>query len=431
MRTNEKLFDFIADCPTAYHTTQTVLSRLAEAGYTRLTEDQPFRLEKGRGYVLSRGDASLIAFRVPECGSARGFMMTAAHGDSPSFKIKDNPEIRDGHYVRLSTEKYGGMLCAPFLDRPLSVAGRLAVETDSGIKTVPVDLKDPTLIIPSVAIHMNRQANEGATYNAAVDMQPLYAVEGEGTPLLSLVAEKAGVAAEKILAHDLYVYNPQKGCELGGMICAPRLDDLACVFASLEAFLTAGTGESIPVFCLFDNEEVGSATAHGAASTFLRDTLSGILCALDEEKRSLPQLLANSFLVSCDNAHAVHPNHGELSDKNHSVYLNGGIVIKYNANRKYTTDAVSAALFRRICKEAGVETAAYANRADMPGGSTLGSIASTVVFAHAIDIGLAQLAMHSAYETAGARDTDRMISALKLFFEKSLSVTKDGDYTLS
>ncbi len=430
MRINERLFDFIADCPTAYHTTAAAARLLSEAGYTRLSENEPFGIEYGRGYFITRGEASLIAFRTPDHGSARGFMMTAAHGDSPCFKIKDNPEIKDGRYVRLSTEKYGGMLCAPFLDRPLSVAGRLAVRTDHGVKTVLTDLREPALIIPSVAIHMNRSANEGASYNAAVDMLPLYAVEGEGTSLLSRVAEKAGVCEKDILAHDLYVYNPQKGCEFGGLITAPRLDDLSCVFASLDAFLTAGKSESIPVFCLFDNEEVGSATAHGAASTFLRDTLASILTGLEGSASRLTQLLSNSFLVSCDNAHAVHPNHGEFSDKNHSVYMNGGIVIKYNANRKYTTDAVSAALFCRICEEAGVKTASYANRADMPGGSTLGSIASTVVFAHAIDIGLAQLAMHSAYETAGARDTEMLISALKVFFEKSLD-TAGGCYSLS
>ena len=430
MSTNEKLFDFIAACPTAYHTAATVARLLEKNGYTRLTEDRPFALDRGKGYFVLRGESSLIAFRTPECGEAKGFMMTAAHGDSPCFKVKDNPEIKDGHCVKLSTEKYGGMLCAPFLDRPLSVAGRLAVETDGGIRTVLTDLQEPALIIPSVAIHMNRSANEGASYNAAVDMLPLYSAEEGGASLLSRIAEKAGVKEEAILAHDLYVYNPQAGCELGAMITAPRLDDLQCVFASLEAFLAAGKSESVPVFCLFDNEEVGSATAHGAASTFLHDTLSSILTGTEGNSSRLTQVLANSFLVSCDNAHAVHPNHGEFADKNHAVYMNGGIVIKYNANRKYTTDAVSAAIFRRICKEAGVKTQPYANRADMPGGSTLGSIASTVVFAHALDIGLAQLAMHSCYETAGAKDTDAMIAALTLFFEKSLAY--DGDtYTLS
>ena len=243
---------------------------------------------------------------------------------------------------------------------------------------------------------------------------------------LSAVAEKANVKKEDIISTDLFLYNPYKGTEWSNFITAPRLDDLQCAFASLEGFLGAKKSKSAPLYCLFDNEEVGSQTKQGAASTFLFDTLCRINSALDGDGEMLRERIASSFLVSCDNAHAVHPNHGEYADKNHSAYMNKGIVIKYNANQRYTTDAVSDAFFRLICEKAGVPVQSYTNRADMPGGSTLGNISNTQVSLNTVDIGLAQLAMHSALETAGAKDTEYMAKALCVFFSSSLKITKEG-----
>ena len=425
---NHALFSYIAACPTAYNAVSHTAALLEAEGYLPLCESTDWHPEAGRGYYVTRNGSSLIAFRMPE-GDFSGFMMTAAHGDSPCFKIKENAELTDGRHLRLSVERYGGMLCATWLDRPLSIAGRVTVRTEGGLATKTVDLADTHAVIPAVAIHMNRNANEGASYNAAVDMIPLLGEASDAGLLRRRVAEAAGVAEDAILTTDLFLYNPQPGLEWNGYISAPRLDDLQCAFASLTAFVESGKAEakpeSLPVFCLFDNEEVGSQTKQGAASTFLYDVLARISAACGADPaRKLPQ----SFLVSCDNAHAVHPNHPEYQDKNHAVYMNGGVVVKYNASQRYTTDAVSAGLFGLICERAGVPIQRYANRADMPGGSTLGNIANTQVSLNTVDIGLPQLAMHSAFETAGARDTAYMVKALTEFFETEIRMGADGVY---
>ena len=423
---NEKLFDYIAVCPTAFHTCAHSADMLRESGYTELCEAQRWEIVSGGKYFVTRNGSSLIAFRVP-AGEIAGFMMTAAHGDSPAFKIKENAELPDGNYLRLSVEKYGGMLCAPWLDRPLSVAGRVLVSEGDKLSVKLVDLKDPCAIIPNVAIHMNRNANDGMSYNAAVDMLPVWMSSEKGS-FRAAVAKVAGVTEDAIVTGDLFLYDPQKGVTLGEYISAPRLDDLQCAFSSLTAFLAAGESRSIPVCCIFDNEEVGSETKQGAASTFLYDTLTRLCAALGMDGSEYRRLVAGSFLVSCDNAHAVHPNHGEFADRNHTARMNGGVVIKYNANQRYTSDAVSAGIFRRICESAGVPVQYYANRADTPGGSTLGNISNTQVSLNAVDIGLAQLAMHSPFETAGAADTASLVKALTAFFEHSLVAERDGVY---
>ena len=421
---NHRLFDYIAASPTAYHAVSHTADLLKAEGYTELSEGAEWDLAKGGRYFVTRNGSSLIAFRVPAC-DFDGFMMTAAHGDSPCFKIKENGTLSDANYVRLSTEKYGGMLCAPWMDRPLSIAGRITVRTEDGIAVKTVDLAHPVAIIPNVAIHMNRAANDGMKYNPAVDMLPLVCTDKE-TDLMNEVAKAASVEKDDIITTDLFVYAPDHGVEWNDLISAPRLDDLQCAFAALTAFTEAKDGANLPVYCLFDNEEAGSQTKQGAASTFLYDVLTRIV----PDSLTYRRKIANSFLVSCDNAHAVHPNHPEFSDRNHSVYMNGGIVIKYNANQKYTTDAVSSGIFRLICEKAGVPVQSYANRADMPGGSTLGNIANTQVSLNPVDIGLAQLAMHSAFETAGARDTAYMVSALTRFYESSVTMETDGTYKL-
>ena len=420
---NQALFSYIAACPTAFQAAAHTAALLEAEGYRPLRETEEWMLEPGGRYYVTRNGSSLIAFRLPK-GRPVGFMMTAAHGDSPTFKIKENAELTGENETRLSVEGYGGMLCASWMDRPLSVAGRAMVRTEDGVAMRLIDLHDDLALIPNVAIHMNRDANNGAKYNFAVDMQPLY---GEKGGFRRRIAEAAGVAEEDLLTHDLFLYNPQPGVEWGGYISAPRLDDLQCAFAALQGFLTAGESQSAAVYCLFDNEEVGSQTKQGAASTFLRETLERICDALGLTLRTMA---AGSSLLSCDNAHAMHPNHPEYADKNHAVRMNGGVVIKYNASQRYTTDAVSAALFQTVCEAAGVPFQRYANRPDMAGGSTLGSIANTQVSLNMADIGLAQLAMHSAFETAGAEDTAHMVQALKTFFGMTLRTGGDGTYQL-
>lgn len=420
---NQQLFSFIKSAPTAYHAVDVTRARLDEAGFSRLDEADEWTLSAGGAYYVTRGASSLIAFKLPENNIRGGFMISAAHSDSPCFKIKDSPELFDGHMTRLSVEPYGGMLCSSWLDRPLGVAGRVAVRDGLRVYCRLVDTKKPCAVIPNVAIHMNRRANDGVAYNSAVDMQPLFASSVSGD-FKKLIADAADVDASDIVSWDLSLYCAEDACEWGEYISAPRLDDLQCAFAALEAFLASKANSSIPVYCLFDNEEVGSLTRQGADSTFLSDTLNGVCDALSETPR---RMFARSLLASCDNAHALHPNHAELSDKNHAVYMNGGVVIKYNANQKYTSDGMSVAIFRTLCERAGTASQLYANRADIAGGSTLGNISNAHVSLCSVDIGLAQLAMHSAYESAGRDDTEAMVRVLKTLFESTIVVRGDGD----
>ena len=431
--TVQRLFSFIEQSPTAFHAIEYMRKKLLDEGYIQLLEGTDWQLTPGKGYFVIRNGSAILAFRIPECAPV-GFQIMASHSDSPMFKIKAHPEMEaEGHYVRLNVEKYGGMLCAPWFDRPLSVAGRLIVQTAEGIQQVLCDVSRDLVMIPNLAIHMNRQANDGVKLEAQKDLLPLYGDETAKGTFLPLVAESAGVKPEDIVSSDLFVYNRMPGTVWGAhgeYMSIGRLDDLQCAFSSLEAFLAAGEGESIPVHCVFDNEEVGSGTQQGAASTFLLDTLTRICEALGLSAAQYRRMLASSMMVSADNAHAVHPNHPEKACPTNRPYMNEGIVIKYSANQKYTTDAVSAALFMQICEKAGAKVQTFVNHSDVPGGSTLGNISGTQVALHTVDIGLAQLAMHSPYETAGVKDTDTLIAAGKVFFESSVCECGYGQYVI-
>ena len=431
--TVQRLFSFIEQSPTAFHAIEYMRKKLLDEGYIQLLEGTDWQLTPGKGYFVIRNGSAILAFRIPE-GAPVGFQIMASHSDSPMFKIKAHPETEaEGHYVRLNVEKYGGMLCAPWFDRPLSVAGRLIVQTAEGIQQVLCDVSRDLVMIPNLAIHMNRQANDGVKVEVQKDLLPLYGDETAKGTFLPLVAESAGVKPEDIVSSDLFVYNRMPGTVWGAhgeYMSIGRLDDLQCAFSSLEAFLAAGEGESIPVHCVFDNEEVGSGTQQGAASTFLLDTLTRICEALGLSAAQYRRMLASSMMVSADNAHAVHPNHPEKACPTNRPYMNEGIVIKYSANQKYTTDAVSAALFMQICEKAGAKVQTFVNHSDVPGGSTLGNISGTQVALHTVDIGLAQLAMHSPYETAGVKDLDTLIAAGKVFFESSVCECGYGQYVI-
>lgn len=419
------LLTFIRRSPSCYHVIENFRTMLRESGYTELREADKWKLTHGGKYFVCRSDSSMIAFRVPNAAPS-AFVMAAAHSDSPTFKIKENAEMAGSHTVRLNTEKYGGMLMSTWFDRPLSVAGRVVVKSENGVATRLVNIDRDLFIIPSVAIHMNRAANDGMKYAANVDTLPLYGGDDAKDSFLPMIAKAAGVNKEDILGTDLFLYCRDGGTLLGAdgeFIASPKLDDLECAYACMQGFLGAAGSGAIPVCCIFDNEEVGSMTKQGAASSFLRDTLRRITLSLGMNEEDWQQMLAKSFLVSADNAHAIHPNHPEYADAANCPQMNGGIVIKYNANQRYTTDAVSAALFKSVCKKADVKVQTFANRSDLAGGSTLGSIANTLVPVKTVDIGLAQLAMHSAYETAGTHDIAALIKAMAvLFAENEFSV---------
>ena len=421
MDTVQKLFRFLDESPTCYHAAANAKAALTAAGAVELRESEQWKLEKGTLYVVERGDSALVAFRVPE-GPFHGFLMAAAHSDSPTFKVRETAEAASaGNTLRLSVEPYGGGVWRGWLDRPLSVAGRVVIRQGDRLVSRLVNIDRDLLVIPGVAIHMDRSVNKGAELNPAVDLLPLLGCGKEPGAFRKLIAEAAGVREEHLLSTELFLYPRTKAVQTGlngEFIVSPRLDDLQCVFGCLEGFLAAKPGGSLPVLAVFNNEEVGSNTRQGADSTFLTDVLERIAhgCGLDSE--AWKAAVANSFMVSADNAHAIHPAHPEYADKGEFPVLGGGIVIKYNANQRYTTDAVSGAVFQAICQEAGVPVQRYSNRADLPGGSTLGNISTAHLSVPTVDIGLPQLAMHSVCETAGAADTDYLVKAMTAYFSR-------------
>ena len=430
--TVSSLFKFIKKSTDPFHAVAEIKNTLTENGYTELNECEPWTLENGGKYFVSRNLSSVIAFRIPE-DTFKGFMMVASHSDSPCFKIKENAELKNQPYVRINTERYGGMLCATWLDRPLAVAGKVVIRDGSCLKSVLYSSEQPVLLIPNVAIHMNRSANTGFEYKANVDTVPLWG-SGECGSFREYIASDMGISADSIVSTDLFTVNPAEGVLWGAngeFISASRLDDLECVYASMQGFLASEEKETVPVFAVMDNEEVGSTTKQGADSTFLSDIITRICESFGYSSSVQSALISNSFLVSADNAHAVHPNHPEYSDPTSKVYMNGGVVIKYNANQKYTTDSVSDAIFSTICAQNGVPVQRYTNRADMAGGSTLGNISNTHVSVNTVDIGLAQLAMHSSFETAGSEDISHMINALTAFYSSKITRISDGDYKIN
>lgn len=429
----QDLLDFLDRSPTCYHAVAELAAKLTAAGYRLLQEQEPWTLAPGQGYFVIRGQASLAAFRVPE-GPWRGFAIAAAHSDSPTFKVREEAEVSGaGKTMRLSVEPYGGGIYRSWLDRPLSVAGRVLVRTAAGVEPRLVNVDRDLLVIPSVAIHMDRTVNKGTALNPAVDLLPLLGCGREPGAFRKLIAEAAGVREEHLLSTELFLYPRTKAVQAGlngEFIVSPRLDDLQCVFGCMEGFLAARPGGSLPVLAVFNNEEVGSNTRQGADSTFLTDVLERIADGCGLSREAWKTAVANSFMVSADNAHAIHPAHPEYADKGEFPVLNGGIVIKYNANQRYTTDAVSGAVFQAVCQEAGVPTQRYSNRADLPGGSTLGNISTAHLSVPTVDIGLPQLAMHSVCETAGAADTEYLVKAMTTYFSRDFHYDSDGGITL-
>ncbi len=428
--TNNKLLAFIQKCPTAYHTVEQVAERLSREGYVKLEESNDWTLLEDGKYFVTRNGSSVIAFRVPK--EFDRFLITAAHGDAPAFKIKANPEMPcESAYVKLNVEKYGGMIHHTWMDRPLSVAGRITVLTDTGIETKLVNIDRDLLLIPSLAIHMDRTVNEGLSLNPQKDLLPLFGDVTAKDEFWPMIAECAGVKPEQILGSDLFLYCRTPGSiwgSKGEFISSPRLDDLQCVYGILEGFLKGNAAGALPVCCVFDNEEVGSGTKQGAKSTFLYDVLTRICQARGMTSSQYCQAVDGGFMISADNGHAVHPNYPEKADPTNRPKMNGGLVLKYNANQKYTTDGVSEAIVRYVCKKAGVPVQNYVNRSDVPGGSTLGNLSSEQVSIKTADIGLAQLAMHSAYETAGAKDVEYLCRAMEEFYRLDLKCEADGRY---
>ncbi|MDO4789085.1 MAG: M18 family aminopeptidase [Johnsonella sp.] len=429
MRIEENLFDFIEQSPTSAHAVSNIRKVLEERGFIEISEGEASGLIPGQSYFILHGSSSLAAFKLPR-KKIEGFSIVAPHGDSPCFKLKASPEIKiEKNYTKLNAEIYGGTPHMLWLDRPLSVAGKLALRTDKGVLIQLTDIRRELMMIPSLAIHLNREINQGMKLDPQKELLPLFG--SEEADILAMAAEAAGVKKEDILSHELYLYSRSRGKLFGAdeeFIAAPRLDDLACVFCAFTAFCEAENTDRCIMLTVFDSEEIGSMTRQGADSTFLRELLFRIGKSSGLSSTQINALLAGSFLVSADNAHAKHPNYPEKSDPTNPVYLNRGIALKYGP--RYATDALSAGVFSYICKKSEIPLQSFYNHSAIPGGSTLGNISGSQISLPTVDIGIPQLGMHSPCETAGKLDILHMIRALQSFYQTKIRYRGDGSFDL-
>lgn len=424
----ERILAFLNASKSPFHVVSNIETTLLEAGFEKLDEKEEFTIKKGRSYFVKRNDSSIIAFKIPLNCEDFSFFGTATHNDSPTYKLKPNPFVRKGNLTLLDTEPYGGMIHSSWLDRPLSMAGRIYLQKGNGVEERLVDIDRDLLLIPNLAIHMNREINNGYAYNPAIDMLPLLSssLPEEETFASYLSKELSLEEDENILSHDLYLYNRDKARLFGAkeeFLSSPKIDDLASVYCALLSFLSSNNEKRITLFASFDNEEIGSLTRQGAASSFFRDTLCRLSSAIGFD---LEEAVARSFILSVDNAHANHPNHPEKSDQTTNVLLGEGIVLKYNANQSYTTDAFGASLVKKVASLGDIPVQEFSNRSDIHGGSTLGNLLNGQISIHSADIGLPELAMHSVNETMAVKDLSYMVDFLTTFFEKDIRFEGEG-----
>lgn len=428
-----ELLDFINDSPSCYHVVANVAAILENAGCIKLEEGKRFSLEAGCSYYVTRNSSAIIAFRIPASEASStvtanieptGFGIVAAHTDSPSFKVKANPELPLGEaYTTINVEGYGGMLMAPWFDRPLSLAGRAFIKQNDGLiveKLVDFD-KDLCQIV-NLCIHQNRDANKGYEYKIQKDMLPLLACGNKAGAIKSLVAELLEVDEASVVDTELFLYNRMRGSIWGledEFFSSPKIDDLQCAYTALKAFVNAKDSKTsrIQMVALFDNEEVGSCTKQGADSDFLTQTIARIGGALGWDYEGQCIAKAKSFMVSADNGHSIHPNYPEKCDPSNKPVMNKGLMIKYAGNQKYTTDAFSGAYLKNILENAQLPYQLFFNNSNVSGGGTLGNISGSQFSIPCVDVGAAQLAMHSPYETGGTQDTYNLTESFKAFFE--------------
>lgn len=425
---NDDLLTFLADSPTSFQTVLNIKNILIKEGYQELKENETFKVSKGGKYFITRNGTSILAFNCGKRLNNPSFMIAASHSDCPSFKLKPNTLLLDENYIRLNTEVYGGPLMAPWFDRPLSLAGRLIYQEDAKIKSLPFDLKKDICLIPSLAIHMNREANSGFNLNPQVHLLPL--CSQKAFVFKEYLEQEANLKKGSLLNYDLYLYPREKGRIWGlnnEFLSSQHLDNLECAYTSLVGFLKGYHEDNINVYACFDNEEVGSLTRQGAAGDFLNRNLKRLAKSLNIDYE---QALGDSMLLSCDNGQASHPNHPEKDDPNNHCYLNKGLIIKFNANQAYTSDGLSAAIFTHLLETNNIAYQYYANRSDIRGGSTLGNLANMHLSLLSLDIGLCQLAMHSCYETSGSEDTLALTKAVEIYFKTHLRLLADNNFAI-
>ena len=425
----KEFLDFLKTSKSAFHACKNTCDILIKEGFIELKEQEPFKLELGGKYFITRNSSSVFAFTLPKEFKKLGFNITAAHLDSPTFKLKPNFKLDVAKYVKLNTEVYGGPIFMSWLDRPLDIAGRVIVKEDNKLVTKLLSFDKPVCMIPNCSIHYNHDLNKGYQFNPQNELLPILTANKE-LDLVEEMAKKLEVKREDIVSYDLYLALLDRGTLVGindEFIMAPQIDNLECSFGLLKALLDAKGSNRVNLMCLFDNEEIGSRTRQGASSDTLSTLLERIALALGLTKEEYLMSLANSYFVSADNAQGFHPSYPQKYDPTNAVYMNEGIVIKNAARGSYTTDAYSLAIFEEICKKSNAKYQKNTNRSDVPGGSTLGCLSIEQVSIPSVDIGLAQVAMHSAYETAGAYDLAELIKAIKEFYSMNLEFLADGE----
>lgn len=415
------LKEFLRTSYTAYHAVDNVKAALLENGFIQLLETDDWTLCEGGKYFVVRNGGSIIAFTI---GSLDRFSykIAAAHTDSPALKLKEHPEKKSGAYLTLNVETYGGGIWYSFLDRPLKIAGRVVKREGAQLCAHTVE-SDFLVSIPSLAVHQNRTVNDNFAIQKQVDLLPLYSLSNENIG----VVEK--IAGNGVVSYDLYAVNADMPYSFGAnneFLASPRIDNLTSAYAALQGLLSHSDSDGVCVAAIFDNEEIGSGTSHGADGDFLENTLKRITYAFHFDDGEYYKALADSFLLSIDNAHAVHPNHPEKSDPTNEVKLGGGVVIKTHAGKAYLTDALSSAVVKTIMENAGVPYQTFFNHSDVRSGGTLGAFAIRHVGVRGADIGLAQLAMHSACESFAKADYESMVKCVATYFSSSIAFEGDN-----
>lgn len=415
-------FDFLNNSVTEFNASLNIAEILKKEGFIYLDPSQKWDLKNGGNYYTIKDQTSVIAFKIGQEFDSKGFNIVSSHIDSPNLKVKPNGVISSNNFTSLNTEVYGGPIFNTWFDRPLSIAGRIIISKDNKISSKVINIDKDLLVIPNVAIHLNKDPLTNPQRELPLASLTKYDSVQDLLKALNVIKD------EELVSFDLSVYNRNKVQLVGvndELFMSPRIDNLECAYTSLKAFINANNKDKVNVYCAFNNEEVGSQTKQGAASTILYDVLRRIV--KDEELYQIN--IASSVMMSADNAHAVHPNHPEMADPTNKVFMNKGIVIKHNANQRYTTDAISDAIVQTICKNNDVPFQHYTNRSDQRGGGTLGSISTSQVSLITCDIGLAQLAMHSANETSGVEDYHSMVKFLTAFYNSNFKM-KDNDIEL-
>ena len=419
---NKLLLDLFNNSYNEYFAISNIKKLLDENGFICLLENEKYEISLGKSYYILRDGSSIIAFKVPEKLDELYFKIVASHSDSPVLKIKENPTVIENGYNKLKVEKYGGMIVSSWLDKPLGIAGRVCYKNGNAITTRLVNF--PTnLIIPNVAIHQNRDINNGFIYNPQIDLLPILGLGNND--LFKELLDSTRNKKEEILSYDLNLYNKEKAV-LGGInnefIYSPKEDNLVSAYISILSLISSISYDGISLGVVFNNEEVGSSSLNGADSDFLATNLKRISKSLGFSNDELSRALVKSYLVSLDNAHAIHPNHPEMSDNKNNCLINEGVVIKHNSNMLYTSEAISTAIIKLIASKENISLQTFFNRADARGGSTLGNISLTHVSIRSVDLGIPQLAMHSNYEVMGSKDTINAYKLLKALFNSKIKI---------